>query len=73
MQTVALGVDKQWDNAVYHREIYIVTCDRTSLKMIWEKEYIYIYMWFLKNKFFKKEKILFWLLQLCNIVWNMQG
>ena len=27
MQTVAFGVDKQWDPAIQHRKLYLVTCD----------------------------------------------
>ena len=42
----ALGVDKQWDPAVQHRELYLVTCDGTWWRIIWEKRiYIYIYDW----------------------------
>ena len=29
MQTFASGVDKQWDPAVQHRELYLVTCNGT--------------------------------------------
>ena len=29
MQTIAFGVDKQWDPAVQHRELYLITCDET--------------------------------------------
>ena len=41
MQTIAFGVDKQWDPAVEHRELYLATCDGTWWRIIWEKEYIY--------------------------------
>ena len=27
MQTIAFGMDKQWDPAVWHRELCLVTCD----------------------------------------------
>ena len=47
MQTIALEMDKQWDSAVYHRELYLVTCDPTWWIM-WEKECVcvcvYIYV-----------------------------
>ena len=26
-ETIAFGMDKQWDPAVYHRELYLVTYD----------------------------------------------
>ena len=29
MQTIAFGVGKQLDLAVQHRELYLITCDRT--------------------------------------------
>ena len=29
MQTIVFGLDKQWDPAVQHRELYLVTCDAT--------------------------------------------
>ena len=29
MQTIAFGVDKQRDSAIYDRELYLVTCDGT--------------------------------------------
>ena len=43
MQTIALGVGKQWDHAVKHKELYLVTCNGTWWRIIWEKGYIYIY------------------------------
>ena len=42
MQTIAFGVDKQWDFAVEHRELYPVTCDGTWWRIMWEKEYKYM-------------------------------
>ena len=49
MQTIAFGVDKQWDPAVQHWQLYVVTCDGAWWRIMWEKEcvciytYIYIY------------------------------
>ena len=43
-QTIAFGVDKQWDCAVQHSELYLVTCAGTWWRIMWEKEYIYMYM-----------------------------
>lgn len=43
MQTIAFEVDKQWDHAVQHRELYLVICDGTWWKIMWEKEYVYVY------------------------------
>ena len=37
MQTVAFGVDKQWNPAVEHRELYPVICDRTWWIIMWEE------------------------------------
>ena len=51
MQTIAFGMDKQWDPAVWHRELYLVTCDGTWWRIIWEKEFvcvcvcIFLYIW----------------------------
>ena len=42
MQTTAFGVDKQWDPAVEHRELYLVTCDGAWWRIMWEKECIYV-------------------------------
>ena len=42
MQTITPGMDKQWDPSVWHRELYLVTCNGTWQKIMWEKEYIYI-------------------------------
>ena len=42
MQTIAFGVDKQWDPAVLHRELYLITCDGTWWMIMWEKECKYI-------------------------------
>ena len=39
MHTIAFGVDKQWDLAVYYRELYLVTHDGTWWKIMWEKEH----------------------------------
>ena len=44
MQTIAFGVDKQWDPAVEQRELYPVTCDGTWWKIMWEKEYVCVYV-----------------------------
>ena len=40
MQTIAFGVDKQWDPAEEHRELYLVTCDAISWRAMWEKVYM---------------------------------
>ena len=47
MQTIALGVDKQWGPAVQHKELYPITWDGTWWRIMWEKEsgYIYIYIY----------------------------
>ena len=42
MQTIAFGMDKQWDPAVYHWKLYLVTYDRAWWKIIWIKECIYV-------------------------------
>ena len=44
MQTIAFGVDKQWDSAVEHKELYLVTYDGAWWRIMWEKEFVYIYM-----------------------------
>ena len=53
MQTIAFGVDKQWDPAVQPRELYLVTYG-TWWRIMWEKNvcvyvcvcvYIYIYIY----------------------------
>ena len=44
MQTIAFGVDKQWDLAVEHRELYSVTCDGTWWGIMWEEECVCIYV-----------------------------
>ena len=41
MQTIAFGVDKQWDSAVKHKELYLVICDGIWLRIMW-KECIYV-------------------------------
>ena len=38
MQTIAFGVDKQWDAAVWHRELYLVSSDGIWWRIMWEKE-----------------------------------
>ena len=38
MQTIAFGVDKQWDPAIKLRELYLVTCDGTWWRIMWEKK-----------------------------------
>ena len=43
MQTIASGVDKQWDPAVQHWELYLVTCDGTWWTIMWETENIYVW------------------------------
>ena len=35
MQAIAFGVDKQW-------KLYLITCDGTQWRIMWEKEYICI-------------------------------
>ena len=45
MQTIAFVVDKQWDPAVCYWELYLVTCDGTLWRIMWEEECIYIYMY----------------------------
>ena len=45
MQTIAFGVDKQWDPAVQHWELGLVTCDRAWWRKMWEKEYISMCDW----------------------------
>ena len=42
MQTIAFGMDKQWDPAVEHWELYLITCDEAGCRIIWEKECIYV-------------------------------
>ena len=42
MQIIAFGVDKQWDPAVKHRELYLVIYDGTWWRIMWEKEHIYV-------------------------------
>ena len=56
MHTITFRVDKQWGPTMQNREQYLITCDGTRWKIIWEKEclslslslslyiYIYIYM-----------------------------
>ena len=41
MQTIAFGMDKWWDPAVLHWELYLVTCDRA----LWKRVYIYIFIY----------------------------
>ena len=43
MQTIASGMDKQWDSAVQHQELYLVTYDGTWWGIMWEKK-IYVCM-----------------------------
>ena len=43
MQTIAFGMDKQWDATVYHRELYLITSDGKWYRKMWEKE-LYIHM-----------------------------
>ena len=48
MQTVASGMDKQWDPAAQHRELYLVTCDGIWKRIMWEKNvniYIHTYIY----------------------------
>ena len=45
MQTNAFGSGKQWEPAVEHRELYLVTCDGTLWRIMWEKNmYVYVHM-----------------------------
>ena len=38
MQTMEFGVGKQWDPAIQHSELYLVTCDGKWWRIImWEK------------------------------------
>ena len=41
MHTFAFGVDKQWDPAVWHRELYPVDCDA---KLMWGKKNMYVWL-----------------------------
>ena len=58
MQTIAFGVDKQWDFAVEHRELYPVTCDGTWWRIMWEKEYIYDWVPLLHNGNWQSKSII---------------
>ena len=42
MQTIAFGVEKQWDPAVQHCKLYLVTYDGA---WFYEKEELYMYVW----------------------------
>ena len=42
--TIAFGMNKQWDPAVEHWELYLVIYDGSWWKIMWEKEYIYVYI-----------------------------
>ena len=35
---------KQWGPTVQHRELYPITCDRTWWKVVWEKEYVCVWL-----------------------------
>ena len=53
MQTITVRMDKQRGPTVQHRELYPVTWDRTSWKIIGEEEYIYICL----GHFAEKQKL----------------
>ena len=42
MQAVAFGVDRQWDAAVWHWELYLVTYDTAWWRIMWEKECMFV-------------------------------
>ena len=42
MQTIAFGVDKQWNPALQHWELFLVTCDGAWYRIMWEKECVYV-------------------------------
>ena len=42
MQTIAFGMDKPWDSAVYYWELYLVTYDGEQWRIMWEKECLYV-------------------------------
>ena len=44
MQTLVFGMNKQWDPAVEHWELYLVIYDGSWWKIMWEKEYIYVWL-----------------------------
>ena len=45
MPTTAFGMDKKWDPAVEHWELYVVTCDGAWWRIMWKKEGIYVRVW----------------------------
>ena len=38
MQTIAFGMYKQWDPAVEHWELYLVSCNGAWGRIMWEKQ-----------------------------------
>ena len=48
MQTIAFGVGKQWDPALKHRELCLVTYDGIWWSIMWEKRIcvcVCVHMW----------------------------
>ena len=50
-------MDRQWDPAVWPKDLYLITCDGTWWRLMWKKMHVYIYVYIYLSYFAVQQKL----------------